>query len=627
MGLSYSLDVESLQNMNKLSEVLINYGVNQVFDTTFNGARFKNASGDWDIYPTGEYVIRKGMYINGYFVYVGSYKAYCLDLFGTGNHGYAWDGFIMTLKGYNFNQSPTVIIYDANLNTYFPGLGFGFLPMRMMYEVNCGVIGDANDIADDSSVGLYGLDIYKSIEDYAVIDADRDIKIITCGFQRINPSAESVPTGSDYIGNLYLGRLLAFNSIGNNEINYNAQIFDFSPSDDFMQVTWRANQVNHVDKTFAGNRFSLIMDLDEAIGVIEEVSQAGGVIWSYGGWFAGNSPSTQKLAKTVKVFPRKFTDITCVSQQPYNTLQQADSVWILTGDSSLDVNNDGTIDKTVPHTIACAFPYDDFITGIRATQPPFMNLNPSGATSLSDVTTYRWQLEDTTPSYNLDGSVSVFSSQPYEALDLTPPYVIAGYPETMIALNNVSYDGNTYGSIYSVLGSLLQPSFVMMPYAVQGGSFTTATGIDLPSQWYGKAVQFRTFAVAEENIAKQGTFVIDTGEFTPTSNSIYDYDTGEYIGWVSNYQRYGAFNLENPSAEPSVTTGQLTGSGYGFLGFKTGTGSIAIMFDSGSPYYNNSIIPPTHTIVVRDEGSNLSANVIDTPSSVSRKVINCGWDN
>jgi hypothetical protein len=624
MAVSYNLDVKNFGQLEEFSRTLVNigkFGAPNLFDS----GRWLTPSATtpiWQIYPTGEYIIRKGMYVNGFYIYVGSYKAYCIDLFGTNNHGYAWDGFIMAIRGYSLEEFPIIPKDDPN---GLPSLtAFGFLPMRMMYEVNCGPIGDASDIAGDSSVGLYGLDVFKSNDDFSVNDADKDIKIITCGKQRINASAETAPTGMDYVGNLYMGRLLRYSAVVGNEVQY---IYNgsqaFPSSYDMMQITWRANEANHTDKTNESGRFNRIFDLEESIGVIEEVGQAGGAIWDYESWILGNSPPTQKLAYNSNVFPRSFLDITCLSQQPISMTTLANSVFLITGEASLDTNNDGTANKNVPMAMGCAYPFFDFISGVFS-QPPFMNINPALATSLSSVTSYHWGYDGDSPAYTWDDAQAVFCSQPYEALDLTLPYTVDEYPYTLLAINNINFGGTNYGAIYSIEGSIVQPSFAVFPLAVQGGSFTTATGINLPNKFYGKAVQQRTFSIPEEDIAKQGVLNLDTGEFNPTNASVYDSDAKEYIGYISNYQRYGAFNLGDPSEEPTATAGQLTGSGYGFLGIKDGTGPIAIMFDSGSPLFDAS---GNWNIVVRDEGSNLNSNTISNPTSTTRKIINCGWDN
>ena len=214
MSLAFTLDVSELQNIDGLSQALISLGTADPFTDIFRSRgrdRFLNNTGfAQDTFPTGEYIIRDGMYINGMFVYVGSYKGYFVDLFGSGSNGYAWDGFIMVFRGYSLNdpQNP-LLVNDPNTNLKIGGTGFGFLPMRMPFEVNPGASGSATAIAADSAVGLHSLEVYKNFDDVLVSGGDKDIRIITCGFQRINPSVEGVPTGMDYVGNLYMGGFIA----------------------------------------------------------------------------------------------------------------------------------------------------------------------------------------------------------------------------------------------------------------------------------------------------------------------------------------------------------------------------------------------------------------------------------
>ena len=106
MGLAYNLNVDNLLNVQNLSNAIISSPI--VGITMFGGLgndRFLSSGGTCQqIYPTGEYIIRDGLFANGIYIYVGSYKAYIRDLFGAGSHGYAWDGFIMTMRGYSINQ-------------------------------------------------------------------------------------------------------------------------------------------------------------------------------------------------------------------------------------------------------------------------------------------------------------------------------------------------------------------------------------------------------------------------------------------------------------------------------------------------------------------------------------------
>ena len=117
------------------------------------------------IFPTGEYIIRDITFMNGYYIMVGSYKAYFRDLYGAGSHGYAWDGFIMLLRGYSYNlagfTTTAPFLYNATTKAYLGlnlelGLtGWGFMPMRMPIDIKPGADATAAPtVSADSSVGL-----------------------------------------------------------------------------------------------------------------------------------------------------------------------------------------------------------------------------------------------------------------------------------------------------------------------------------------------------------------------------------------------------------------------------------------------------------------------------------------
>ena len=109
MAVSYNLDVKNFQSLDVLSQAIIGAPFSKGL---FDNFRFWNPNKPPeypDLFPTGEYIIRKGMYINGSYVFVGSYRAYCVDLFGAGNNGYAWDGFIMVIRAY----SPKILTLNS----------------------------------------------------------------------------------------------------------------------------------------------------------------------------------------------------------------------------------------------------------------------------------------------------------------------------------------------------------------------------------------------------------------------------------------------------------------------------------------------------------------------------------
>jgi hypothetical protein len=654
MGVSYSLDVSDIK-MEHFSSALVNSANNVTSSastgnlfTFFGGQRMINTANTPDIFPTGEYIIRKGVYINGLFCYVGSYKAYCADLFGAGNDGYAWDGFLLVCKGYNIlsAQVNPNIFKAGNLDSegnviYNFGHDSAFLPMRMMFEVNPGPIGDAAAIAADDSVGLHGLSVWKDFNAIAVEGNEYFTRFICCGFQRIDSTAEGVPTGSDYVGNLYMGNFLESPTLTTDTLRdgevVNKPDYNFVGGTQIMQVTWKANQAGHTDKTNVNGRFPMIRDLDQVIAGSTAINL---FPYSFSTWGGGTKPADNDLgtndARMIRVntFPRRFMDITSFSQAVVSANSTIDSPFIISGDVALDTNNDGTIDETTAAVFNGAYPFGAFLFAIGNeapfnTQGPYLIGSPAYGTSLGHAgATAIWPLEPTTPQYSLLGSVAVAATYPYEATSLVFPYETDFQPAIMVGITDVSYGASTGTAIYGSIDSTIGTECYLYPFCTPNGNFTTATGIELPTRIIGKSVQFRTFSFTEEDASKAGITNTNTGVFLPQSptSSVYDADAGEYIGFIGNYERYGLFDFNNPQAIANAVAGQLSGAGYGFLGYKTGTGPIAIMFDSGSPNLDTNL-PWTASGVFRAEGNNINSNIVTNPTSTTRKLVNCGWDN
>ena len=108
MGLAYDLKTDLWTGIgNYLSDGIIELAGREPFNNTIfpQADSFGGNSLDWAyrfcgttalgtddsqaIFPTGEYIIRDITFINGYYIMVGSYKAYFRDLYGAGNHNYA----------------------------------------------------------------------------------------------------------------------------------------------------------------------------------------------------------------------------------------------------------------------------------------------------------------------------------------------------------------------------------------------------------------------------------------------------------------------------------------------------------------------------------------------------------
>jgi len=632
MALAYTLDIEDLQNIRFLSQVLIELGEGNPSTPLFGPEglqRFLNPSFIKDIFPTGEYIIRDGMYINGLFVYVGSYRAYMKDLFGAGNNGYAWDGFIMVFRGYNLNSGNNISLFSLNPNTgnYEAGSGtaFGFIPMRLPLTLSPGNIGDANAISTDSAVGLHSLDIFKFPAFEEVESVDVDIRIITCGFQRVNPTTASVPTGMDYVGCLFMGTLLTRQNIADVDgVRFVEYSFD---SKKMMQITWQATVVGNGDNSGSP---MLLRDLDVCISAN---LLATSLPYAFEDWTNGETPVSYSggdvSAKAYNFFPRRFMDVSAFSFTSANGIGTGvESPFYIVGDFSLDTNNDGSVDTTGPAIIGCAYPF--FLFQNATTTPPiapssflgpYMMSHVALITSLSVEPTTSWFKEDTTPSYSLAGAVASLVTIPYET---TTNQQFDTLPATLIAVNDVTHGGVKFADVYFTEVSPLAPALGIQAYMTENGIFTTTTGIQLANKFTNKAIQFRTFTTQEESIGKVGSVGDDSGDFSPTAGSVFDFDTDEYVGIVGNYQRYGSFI--NPT-QPNQPQGTLSGAAYGFLGNRTGVGPIAIMFDSGSPLVEEVSNPSSYAISVRAEGENINSNHLVNPTSTTRDIIQCGWDN
>ena len=79
-------------------------------------------------------------------------------MFGAGNHGEAWDGFLIIYRGFSDNY---FVPFDADGNlAQFPvNTGIGFLPMRMPYDIP--PKGTSAEVAAMDDVGLYAVDVWR----------------------------------------------------------------------------------------------------------------------------------------------------------------------------------------------------------------------------------------------------------------------------------------------------------------------------------------------------------------------------------------------------------------------------------------------------------------------------------
>ena len=159
--------------------------------------------------PIDDWIIRGATYVNDYYIWYGSYKAYFENLYAAGSGGLAWDGFICVARAYN---AITGGEFDPFLNPPPPGSDFVFptgpfdipfrsvymIPMRLPFQLPPGVVGDAAKIADDNEPGVYGVNIATGLGDLYgsdIVDTD-GANII----YRVNDSRNSTTVGIGVVG-------------------------------------------------------------------------------------------------------------------------------------------------------------------------------------------------------------------------------------------------------------------------------------------------------------------------------------------------------------------------------------------------------------------------------------------
>ncbi len=496
MGLAYKLDVELWEGVGDyISNGIIDLANREPADLQLNeqGDCF-GGSPDWifrfcgtvalgtndsqAIFPTGEYIIRDIAFINGFYIMVGSYKAYFRDLYGAGNDGYAWDGFIMPLRGYSYNTVATAPFYYQTDGTYIGlnpdlgGTGWGFMPMRMPIDIMPGVIADAATIAADSSVGLQAIDIYKSesdIEVGAAISPDaQNIKIVTVGFQLVgDPVAQGmVYSDIDYIGFIWNTQLLSYYDITNTP-NATALIQEirspkyegglptdydtippkpmlkgnviryFATRQQTMQTSWRATSAYTLPQLFAiPGTNTRLHNLDECCAISN--GQSGGPIylhtdmWQKGykangdSWIGLPPLGTDASTTAYNYYPRRFLDVCTYSQVQragaggYNM----EGPFSITGDISVGGDPTAvtpTLIGTYPILLGGAYP-SNFLAlnmiGAAADDKirfgPYLMVHTPGI-SFASTGVSTWNFVGTYSTVNtFAGSYGVFFQTPYE---------------------------------------------------------------------------------------------------------------------------------------------------------------------------------------------------------------------
>ena len=139
--------------------------------------------------------IRGSAYINDNYLIYGSYRAEFRDLYGVGNNGIAWDGFVMVIPAWNIHaRFAAGVPADAQ---WQEGNGYYIYPCRMPYTL-APAAADSVTVNDDSTPGVYSVAglMGSSVTN---VDTEPAASFYYVGHQRTY-TANGTLTGQDYVG-------------------------------------------------------------------------------------------------------------------------------------------------------------------------------------------------------------------------------------------------------------------------------------------------------------------------------------------------------------------------------------------------------------------------------------------
>ncbi len=678
MGLAYDLDVETWDNFGTyLPDAMIHLAGRSPLELMLRETADVFYGQDWlyrfcgtdalgtnecqAIFPTGEYIIRDASFINGYYVFVGSYKAYFRDLYGAGDDGYAWDGFIMTIRGFSYDNTFTApFIFNKSTGTFMgfnphmgaTGGGWGFMPMRMPIDIMPGVFPtDVTAVADDSSVGLQGVDIWKNsvsiVIGQGLVEDSGNIKIVAVGFQRVgDPVGQGMTfTDIDYVGFMWNSQLLSLFdpfTLPSQKIDFAAQPYygGFPSPDNYpenpaiavsgsfisyqvarqstYQTSWRAttNYTCPMHPAADPDLNTRLRDLDVACAI--SAPNTGGIahyrvdIWADGYLPDGTSlvgqPAIPVNANALSWdwIPRRFMDVCCYSEQVATASGGWgwDSPFVVVGDMSCGgdpLAPTPTLDSTVPMTIGCVLPSNWAQLNMTRLGPldkarlynPYMMAHVGGLSDRGDAAggQSEWLFEGTfTETNSLEGAYGAFVQVPYERMTTQ---MEGGEnpselpPRCYVAVNGITDSGGGTGAGVFTFD---EPS--QYPYCTHISIIAPNQDPTLESQGITTPVKWYAKAMQSRTFTKEEEeATTNFNHFDPNlmEEFIYNSNNNEKVGVFGNYQRYGLDNDPEGVLSSEKQQGSNSRQGFGLLGWNATLGPVCYMFDSGRGWWKSPV--------------------------------------
>ena len=700
MGLAYDLDVETWNNFGKyLPDAMIHLAntdptalmLREQSDTfwgtdwsfRFCGTDTLSTNECQAIFPTGEYIIRDATFINGNYVFVGSYKAYFRDLYGATNHGYAWDGFIMTLRGYSYDNTVTApFIFNRSTGAFMGfnphygamGGGWGFMPMRMPIDIMPGVFpADVAAVADDSSVGLQAVDVWKNALSIHVgvgfIEDSANIKVVAVGFQRVGDPVAQHMTFSDidYVGFIWNSQLLMIMSPRQEfaqGVEFSAQPYygGFPSPDNYpenpaiavsgnflvyqvarqstYQTSWRATD-NYTCPLHGGSppdSNTRLRNLDVACA-ISSLNTGGVAHYRVDMWAEGYLPDGTSLVGQPPIvanadavqwdfIPRRFMDVCCYSEQTATASGgwSWDSPFVITGDMSCggdSLDPTPTIDSTVPMTVGCLLPSTwAQVDLLRAPlndkarlYNPYMMCHVGGVSDRADaaggISEFVF-IGSYTLTNSLDGAYGAFVQIPYERM--TTQMEGGENPSEKPARCYVAVNGITDSGGGTGAGVFTYSDPAQYPNAPLTSMIAPNQDPTLESQGITTPVKWYSKAMQSRTFTQdEEAATTNFNHFEPSIEAVYiiNSNNGEPVGILGNYQRYGLDDDPDGTLSKEKQEGSNSRQAFGLLGWNTTLGPVCYMFDSGRGWFKSpNFLPVTNpNYSATDEYSNVTLNV------------------
>jgi hypothetical protein len=663
-GLAYDLNTVAISQYQDWAEVLFQDGVLLKSGGDAGLLELWQGISSVDI-TTGvgisDVIIRGSRFANDYYYVWGSYKGFFQNLHGAGVSGIAWDGFVTIIPAHAMETrftNPTAQFTPANASYSWP--------MRLPYKLSPGAVGDAAAIAADSEVGVHALD-------YAL---------------SINLLTTTSPLNSSNLSFFWMGHQRTVAANGTLDMPYIAcggttfvtiNLPDYGPPGQAESITYDVIEdwgwSRTTADTVAPAAFPLTIPQNFPLPLDSGVSQLQTRTAFYTRDQTGDVADTllsnfnNPAATTSGYYISRIYDM--VSTQEGNL----GGLSLVVGEASR-INAAGTaVAGTVPVMALWRSRYSNFIELAYPASTPALGMIFKAAVP---------------PQFITDTSIAAYDYEGAWANVISPPLLegleSAGFPASfLVGINNLDIGGVKTCAILGAAASdvifgggyenfladgTYVSSFALVPIAIKGNSFTTATGIALPegigSKWTGRAQQQATFSPSYEDNCKGTALYLEylkNNPGAPTSGFLIDPDLEKNLlndptispkdigisslvginpstlNAMTGISGTGNIYISGLSNKASPTLAQpYSNLGYGLLAYVPGGDPYVFMYDYGTisvlPQFIFPLFPiapaqPTFDIRASglQEGDNMNAAFTVGSTSTTRRPISASWDN